>query len=506
MVSGTRSRSNQRAGGRGGRGGRSATRRAPAISNVDTTERADDTVLPPPPASPTPTPAKSELTTLFLSFGIDAPSVDELQKQQFETTEDFVDYDPDDFKELFKIFTKSDFSINQKQRKKIMLLHAWVQNMVKLDMEYEAFYFNTREMVATRDRMALLKTTAESNKTDELEPPKKFAGFHDWEAFDNSLKHHLTRRAGIATCPLTYIIRDDADPKDKYRDTKYYHSPSDSDEYYTQCVVYTGLWYKIDNSKVWSTLKTACIDTPGWEYIKTSEKKKDGRSAYLKLQLSALSTNSRATRVNAALALTELVWTGPKQHFTFNDFNAQYVKAYSDLAILGATKIDIEKIKVYLGNIQDPRCDTAKAFVAGSTLLCENFDECSAYVTKVITSQKLHKLDGGGGKKSRVASVEKKPTAKKHANASEGTYKGTIENIPYNSDIYKTFSKAQRKELSMLRRQGYERDSRQHQIAAVDQQEINSPATPVTPTINTGGQFGSAGSKRKANGQFGPGK
>ena len=55
----------------------------------------------------------------------------------------------------------------------------------------------------------------------------------------------------------------------------------------------------------------------------------------------------------------------------------------------------------------------------------------------------------------------------------------------------------------MLRKQGYDRDSRQHKIAAVDQQEDNSPATPITP-INTGGQFGSAGSKRKANGQFGP--
>ena len=92
------------------------------------------------------------------------------------------------------------------------------------------------------------------------------------------------------------------------------------------------------------------------------------------------------------MASSELLCLGPKQNFTFNDFNAQYVKAFSDLALLGAEKIGIEKVRIYLNNIQDPRCDTANTFVQGSDRHLENFDECSAYITRVITNRKIHKL------------------------------------------------------------------------------------------------------------------
>ena len=233
-----------------------------------------------PPIIPQVNQAKIQLAALFASFGINPASVTELQDQQFETTEDFVDYDSDDFTPLFKIFTKSPNAaiaptvwINQKGRKKIIVLHAWVQNRIRLNISYRAIEFTTMEMVATSNRMTMLKTIIECNKTDEVETPKKFIGFHDWEAFDNSLQHYLRRCVGVATCPLTYIIRDDAIPGEKWRDTSSYFSTNDSNDYFTQCVVYTGLWYKVDNSRVWNTLKTACADSSGWEYIKTFEKK-----------------------------------------------------------------------------------------------------------------------------------------------------------------------------------------------------------------------------------------
>ena len=141
-------------------------------------------------------------------------------------------------------------------------------------------------------------------------------------------------------------------------------------------------------------------------------------------------------------------------------------------------------------NIQDPRCDTAKTFVCGSDLHLENFDECSAYMTKVITNKGLNKLEGG--KKPRIAGLEKDERV---------TYKGTIENISYAPEVYRTFSRAQKKELRSLRLAGHsEVEKRKVAAAAVEQQQETSPApAPITPSnTNTGGQFGSAGNKRKA--------
>ena len=109
----------------------------------------------PPQQQQQPSPDKTQLATLFDSFGLNAASVTELQDQQFETTKDFVDYNSDDFTALFKIFTKSPNAavaptvwINQKGRKKIIVLHAWVQNRVRLNIPYRAIEFTVAEMIA----------------------------------------------------------------------------------------------------------------------------------------------------------------------------------------------------------------------------------------------------------------------------------------------------------------------------------------------------------------------
>ena len=98
-----------------------------------------------PPPLVLPNPRKADLKILFVSFGMNADTADEIQKQMFETTDDFILFQYKNFYGFWKAMEKSlavyanrQIWANPREREQIISLHAWVKNHVMLGISQQS--------------------------------------------------------------------------------------------------------------------------------------------------------------------------------------------------------------------------------------------------------------------------------------------------------------------------------------------------------------------------------
>ena len=317
----------------------------------------------------------------------------------FETTDDFILFEYENFYGFWKAMEKSpavyanrQILASPREREQIISLHAWVKNRVMLGISAEAHEYTPNKAAATKERQLLIKAKEVSNKTQDLDSPLKFKSFFRFQEYVDSLMHYLSRVTGAAACPLSYILREDEDPGEKWKDLTAYHT---SNAYYVDCIQLCGTWYETDNSRVWSEIKNSCESAGAWEYIKRFSKKEDGRSAFLRLVQSGASSNSKAYRVlKANNIIADTKWTGPKQNFTFDHFVAIFVAAYNELELMGSPQYPINQVNMFLRNILDTRADHIKAIVWGDDKLQYDFTNCYTYMQKIVDN-KMSRLKPG---------------------------------------------------------------------------------------------------------------
>jgi hypothetical protein len=145
------------------RQGRQAAEAAAAVPDIAA-------AAPPPPPTP-----KEQLATLFgTNFGIHPNTVAEIQSQMFETIEDFVGFDADDFHSFFKTMEKCSAAkddtktiwTSPNQREKITLLHFWVQKRIILGAPYAADLFTDDELQVTKDSLHKTDGSTQSKTID----------------------------------------------------------------------------------------------------------------------------------------------------------------------------------------------------------------------------------------------------------------------------------------------------------------------------------------------------
>ena len=187
-----------------------------------------------------PNPQKSDLKILFFYFGLNADTANEIQKQMFETTDDFILFEHENFYGFCNAMEKSpavyanrQIWASPREREQIISLHARVKNRVMLRISVEAHEYTLDEAAATKERQLLIKAKEISNKTQNLDSLLKFKSFFQFQEYVDSLIHYLRRVTATATCPLSYILREDEDPGEKWRDPTAYHT---SNAYYVDCV------------------------------------------------------------------------------------------------------------------------------------------------------------------------------------------------------------------------------------------------------------------------------
>ena len=191
----------------------------------------------------------------------------------------------------------------------------------------------------------------------------------NWWSFDLKLQEHMQRQRGDQLISLVYLMR-------KHGVLSQGTVYQDQEKERINTVPLTGESFDIENNKFFLILKTLTLDGPGWTHIKSFERMKNGRGAYLKLQSTYMGGSHRLTIVaDAESSIGTLDYTGSK-NFTFDKFLAKLIGAYNDIKKYSSQVTpDSSKVTQIINKISCPTMATVKTIIMADPRLQNNFDE-----------------------------------------------------------------------------------------------------------------------------------
>ena len=320
----------------------------------------------------------------------------------------------------------------------IRLAHTWVKRRNWVQLKYNAKFFTKKQQDLTTKRDSELADRLKSNEDNDVKAPLKFKSFSKWDEYIDSLDDYLDRVRGAADTQLSYITREESTVTMAVLGATY----DTLDEFYVRCVAHTGTWYLTDNDRVWSEIKTSCFGTSAWERIKQYAKKKDGRNAYLKLMTEGETSNSKSIKKQKAYnIIADTVWQGPRQHWTFESYVGQFVKAYNDLERYDEPVGPEKQVRDFLKNISDPRLENARDIVFGSPTMLTDFVQCHQYMQTLLTNKTVLPGSANGPRKGGPRQIKGTGTG----------FTGKIEDKYYPPAEYRLFSREQKAQHKGLR-------------------------------------------------------
>jgi len=240
---------------------------------------------------------------------------------------------------------------------------------------------------------------------------------------------------------LTYIFRDKAvpDPDDF---VAYYES---HDDYLVAVTVLGGAWYDLDNRRVYDEFKILVLKGPGWTFIKSFDKHKDGRNAILTLKRQCEGTSAIQTRKASAYAKIAVAkYSGQKRNFTFDQYVQIHQSAYNTLADLDEAVPETKKVTDFLAGIGDPKLSNAKDLILGDPNKLQNFEACQQYLKTLVynkATQDKHERNISG-----LTNNHNKLKGKRRKNP-----KGDISTRSYSKEEWAKLSEEQRNHIRALR-------------------------------------------------------
>jgi hypothetical protein len=257
---------------------------------------------------------------------------------------------------------------------------------------------------------------AEDAYTDPDSPPvlEKVERIRD---HIENLDSHLLKTLGMAKAPLAYIVRPTDVVPPSAQDL-----PNNYDTIQEEMVSrmpHTHIAYRQDNIKVWEIIRDSLHETEAFNWIKRSERRRDGRLAYLALTTHYLGASKNETLCNQAnTRLMKTFYGGEKNKFDWSKFVSLHKRCHNDLKATGPALSEDDKVRRLLNGINTNKLETAVLFVRSSPHLMSDFDAAVDSITTVVENireslkppfQQIYGLesgasasDGGRGRGGRV--------------------------------------------------------------------------------------------------------
>ncbi len=355
--------------------------------------------------------------------------------------------------------------------KRLKALHSWVKERVRTGIVLNAGHWTDAERNAAVARFNIEQLRSETQE-DNPDKPGELTDLTKWETFWERFKSYLSRIRGAAKCPLTYVIRDQEAVTANDRNAVY----EDHDARLVATTLLEGDWFFLDNQRVYDEFKSLVLKGPGWGFIKTYDRRKDGRSAVLALRRQAEGTSATQTRKTSAYAaVSNARYSGQKKAFPFAKYVEVHQTAYNTLEELGEPVPDTKKVTDFLAGITDPRLSNAKDTVLGDVAKLQNFEECQQYFQTLVfnkSTQDKHERNVSGLTGDIPKGNAKKEGGKKH-------------NKPHNEISVRSYSEAEWKKLM---------DAQRNEVRALRTKNKNkkrnasSLAQEVQPSPSNGAQ------------------
>jgi len=265
--------------------------------------------------------------------------------------------------------------------KRLKAMHTWASELRRTGRSMNAGLFTGAMINTAVNRYSLDSMRASTLEDEVVEKPKELLDFLKWEAFWEQWKTYMGRTRGAAKCPLTYVFRDH-----ELVDHEMHQAPYDDlDARLVATTVLNGPWFELDNHRVYEEFKILVLKGPGWSFIKTFDRTKNGRGAVMALRRQCEGTSAIQSRKAAAYAkITSARYSGQKKSFTFDNYVKIHQGAHNTLADLGEAVPETKKVTDFLAGITETRLNNAKDLILGDAQKLQNFEACQQYFKPLV--------------------------------------------------------------------------------------------------------------------------
>jgi hypothetical protein len=138
--------------------------------------------------------------------------------------------------------------------------------------------------------------TPTSSSRIKAQLPDKFKSDSKWRSFKDALNNYLDRMKGKRNVPLTYITRPAVMPQ----------GANPQDPIWT--AEHNGPQFRDDNKDVFNLLESLMLDGPGETYMRQYQASRNGRAAFLALDLHFGGGSYQTTKINNAWRVAFLTY------------------------------------------------------------------------------------------------------------------------------------------------------------------------------------------------------
>jgi hypothetical protein len=278
-----------------------------------------------------------------------------------------------------------------------MAVSTRAQNNLKLMCYYFRFCQRCSDpIVAANITLANIRALRGQRtlEEDHEDPTAPTIEGEDWPKIIDTLLEYLGACLGVTKIPLAYVVRDDTDPGDEPA----VGWASNEEAMITRGPImtvganpaYTND-FKVDNKAVWLLLAGICREHGCWAYIRSFQRRQDGRAAFLALTDHYLgSSNLNTMAARAMHKLTNTTYTGERRRWNWESFVRVHVEQHAvleDLKQHGHSGIDEgSKVRYLMAGVRTEQLDTVKASILGNLDLLTDFTAASSLYKAFIDS------------------------------------------------------------------------------------------------------------------------
>ena len=439
---------------------------------------------------------------LVKGLGVNKITADELFRQGISSIGEVKLMDVDKLKTVFYNARKNhspscpnpkELFIGAVFENKMSILTSWIRFQENMGVTPTAQGWNNNPDAykLTLERVNYLRQVKESEGSEDIKLPEPLKEMKKFKEFSEHLTTYLRTKRGAVNVPLVYAIREGETVSDEDRSGSVGIDPGDTyrnwDEYAIRCVSLSGTHWESDNASFWQILSRLVRDGPGWDYIRSFEKKGDGdgRKAYLKLYSHANEyTNVRGIKSEARTLLRELRYEGDRRNFNWDKFIRLRYRSINTLKTHNACPDDEELVEDLCRNIDEPRLNPSlpQVLVKGSPYV-DDYNAAQQYLTNVLT---CHRQNIKSGKRDRNVSAFGKENKRQR-----DTFSGKLEAKDYAPNDWASMTNKQRDVVRKLRKEKWQKNNRNASATNSDNTNVKEEAKQATS------QFGRAAHEKK---------
>ena len=359
--------------------------------------------------------------------------------------------------------------------KKLKMLRYYIVHIGKINRTFAA-------VPPTMNDLTLLYRIkeAEDEYDNEVELPGKLSSVDNIRVVLEDLDNYLERKRGATGIPLAAYVRENPDVQPETTDPNGFGTPTILAEMIRRAS-HQGPTATTDMVAVWEVIWHITHDGPGWGWVMSFARTRNGRAAYLALKTHYLGDVFQSRlRAKADQILESTYFDGSKRNFTYERYIKTLKRAFTDLESTGENVSEERKVRILMTGTSDSRLDSAKNQILATPFLRSTVENASNFLAEVLDSKVSY--SPASRKQARISGVSTSTLNKGSGKKNENKKEREVTDCYYKPNEWAKLSGEERQRV----RDAREKRDKRRGVGAISSKSNKKPRTngDETPDIS----------------------